>query len=59
MKGHTDKMYEFSMTTTDGIVLTWTHLTKREATAMYAAMSRFNVLRSSTDLRTYNWKEMI
>ena len=59
MKGHTDKLYEFTLTTVDGSVLTWTHLTKREATQMYASMVRINPLRSSTEVARYTWKEMI
>ena len=53
-----NKMYEFHLTTTDGVVLTWTNLTKREATMMYALMQRFNPLRSSTEAARFGWKEM-
>ena len=58
-KGTTDKLYEFTLVTADGIMITWTHLTRKEATALHAVQARFNILRSSTELRKYTWKEMI
>ena len=58
MKNQMGKDYEFYCTTTEGATLTWTHLTKREATMMYALMKRFNPLRSSTEAARFGWKEM-
>ena len=51
--------YEFYLTTVDGITLTWTHLTKREALKMYALMKKLNPLRSSTESARFGWKEMV
>ena len=52
-------LYEFYLTTTEGIKLTWTHLTKREAVKMYALMKKLNPLRSSTESARFGWKEML
>lgn len=51
--------YTFTVRTVDGIVLTWTGLTKREATFMAAMAAKYNPLRSSTELRSVGWKEEI
>lgn len=53
-------MYEVSLTTTDGIVLVWTHLTRAQAMALHKLNdTKINVLRSSTEIKQFGWREML
>lgn len=56
----TTGLYEFSIETTSGERMVWTHLSLAQAKAMYTNTGkRFNQLRSSSEVRTYSWKEMV
>jgi hypothetical protein len=52
-------LYEFTLTLSNGHVVAWTHLTKRETTMLQALAPRINPLRSSDEVRAYEWKEML
>lgn len=53
-------MYRVFLTTTDGIVLVWTHLTRTQAVALHNVIgAKFNVLQSSTELVRFGWEEMV
>lgn len=52
-------LYEVHVTTTCGCTLTWTHLNRKQALALHKQNEKnFNVLRSSTEIRQFGWKEM-
>lgn len=59
MKSPDSKLYEFSLMTADNVVIVWTHLTKREATMLYALAARINPLRSTEEVCEFEWKEMV
>lgn len=52
-------LYRVYCTTTDGVVMVWTHLSLAQAKAMYNNMGKFNPLQSSTELTRFGWEEMV
>jgi hypothetical protein len=50
--------YRFYIETDDGVCIAWSHLTMREAKAMYKLMDKYNPLQSNVNVTRSGWEEV-